>query len=87
MEQIADKAVLEKILTEYTIRRNSFVVLFIVHGILCIIGLTLVSQVFTKNLVSHIMKPLNILSDGAERIKKNDFWNRSAWNAVDEGKK
>lgn len=73
LEQIADKAVLENILTEYTIRRNSFVVLFIVDGILCIIGLILVSQVFTKNLVSHIMKPLNILSDGAERIKNNDL--------------
>lgn len=73
LEQIADKDTLENLLSQYTIQRNSFVALFIVDGVLCITGLILVSQLFTKSLVGHIMEPLNILTDGAERIKRNDL--------------
>ena len=56
-----------------TIRRREFILLFLTDGFLCIAGLLLVSQLFTKNLVDHIMEPLDALSEGATRIRENDL--------------
>ncbi len=73
IEGMADRKGLEELLERYTIRRNEFILLFLADGILCIAVLVMVSQIFTKKLVSHIMKPLDALEDGAERIRKNDL--------------
>ena len=68
---IVDKQVLEQLIAEYTIRKHMFLLLIFLDGILCIAGLVLVSQLFTKNLVGHIMAPLQALAKGAERIQEN----------------
>ena len=72
-EKIVDADGLEDLLEDFTIHRNDFVLLFFADGIFCIMVLVLVSQLFTGNLVKHIMKPLAVLSDGAERIRNNDL--------------
>lgn len=73
MESVVDEDGLEELLEEYTIRRNEFILLFLADGILCIVVLVMVSQIFTGKLVNHIMEPLNALADGAERIRNNDL--------------
>ena len=72
-EKIVDADGLEDLLEDFTIHRNAFVLLFFADGIFCIMVLVLVSQLFTGNLVKHIMKPHAVLSDGAERIRNNDL--------------
>lgn len=73
MEGTADPEELEEIIEGFTVRRNGFILLFAADGILCTAVLVTVSQLFTKNLVRHIMEPLNALADGAERIRNNDL--------------
>lgn len=73
MMQIADKHALEELFEDYTIHRNTFLLLILGDGILCIAVLAVVSQIFTKRLVNHIMTPLNALCEGAERIRNNDL--------------
>ena len=73
IEGVLDEDGLEDLLEGYTIRRNEFILLFLADGILCIAVLVIVSQVFTRKLVGHIMEPLDALADGAERIRKNDL--------------
>lgn len=73
MEQIVEEDALEELLEMYTIHRNEFLLLVLVDGVLCISVLILVSQIITKRLVGHIMTPLNVLSEGAKRIRSNDL--------------
>lgn len=73
MEKVVDEGALEKIIDDFTIRRNGFIVLFLVDGILCIAVLVIISQFFTRNLVKRIMEPLELLSDGAKRMKSNNL--------------
>ena len=73
IEGVVDEDGLEELLEGYTIRRNEFIVLFLADGILCIMVLVIVSQIFARKLVNHIMEPLDILADGAERIRNNDL--------------
>lgn len=73
MEGMTDPEELEEIIEGFTVRRNDFILLFAADGILCTAVLVTVSQLFTKNLVRHIMEPLNALADGAERIRNNDL--------------
>lgn len=70
---VMDEDGLEELLEGYTIRRNEFILLFLADGILCIAVLVIVSQIFTRKLVNHIMEPLDALADGAERIRRNDL--------------
>ena len=73
MEGMADPEELEEIIEGFTVRSNGFILLFAADGILSTAVLVTVSQLFTKNLVRHIMEPLNALADGAERIRNNDL--------------
>ena len=73
VKDVMDEDGLEKLVEGFTIRRNEFILLFLADGILCIFVLVIISQLFTRKLVSHIMKPLDALSDGAERIRKHDL--------------
>lgn len=73
LENVVDEDVLEDMFEDYTIHRNEFVLLFLADGVLCIAVLVLVSRLFTKNLVNHIMTPLNALTEGAKRIRSNDL--------------
>lgn len=71
--EFLDEDGLEELLEGFTIRRNEFILLFLADGILCIAVLVIVSQIFTRKLVNHIMEPLDALAVGAERIRKNDL--------------
>ena len=73
MANTIDEDILEEVFEDYTIHRNEFILLILADGVLCIGVLVLVSQIFTKNLVRHIMKPLNALTEGAKRIRGNDL--------------
>lgn len=86
-KQVVDEEGLEEIISDFTIRRNGFIVLFLADGILCIAVLVVISQFFTRNLVKHIMKPLELLSDGAKRMKSNDLTQEISYSGDVEFKK
>lgn len=73
VEGVTDEDGLDNLLEDWTVHRNEFILIFGADGILCIIVLLIISQLFTKNLTDHIMDPLDALAEGAERIKKNDL--------------
>ena len=73
VEGVTDGDGLDDLLEDWTVHRNEFILFFGADGILCIIVLVLISQLFTKNLTDHIMEPLNALAEGAKRIKENDL--------------
>lgn len=60
-------------LKTWTIRQNQFILLFILDGVVCIFVLVAIGQFFTKNLVKHIMQPLEALNQGAQRVQENDL--------------
>lgn len=70
---VVDEDDLKDMIEGFTIRRDEFILLFLADGILCIAVLFMISQIFTKKLVVHIMEPLTALSDGAERIRNHDL--------------
>ena len=73
MESVMDDDMLEDTIKDWTVRKNEFLIFFAVDGVVCILVLVLVSQVFTRNLAAYIMRPLAALNEGAERIRKNDL--------------
>ena len=72
-DQILDDDGLEDIIKEWTIKKNQFILLFLVDGVFCIISLVAVSQIFTRNLTKHIMEPLDALNEGARRVQENNL--------------
>lgn len=72
-EKIVSEDGLEDLVEDFTIHRNEFIVLFLADGVLCIAVLVIMSQIFTGNLVKHIMEPLDELAAGAKRIRENDL--------------
>ena len=64
---------LEDVLQELTVYKNSFIFLLLLDGVICIGVLLFISQLFTRNLTNHILKPLNELADGANRVKNGDL--------------
>lgn len=73
MGNVMDEDGLEDLIEGFTIRKNEFILLFLLDGLLCITVLFITSQLFTKKLVSRIMEPLDALSNGARRIRNQDL--------------
>lgn len=73
VEGITNEDGLDDLLEDWTVHRNEFLLVFGADGILCIIVLVMISQLFTKNLTDRIMEPLDALAEGAKRIKENDL--------------
>lgn len=73
VEGVVDRDGLDDLLEDWTVHRNEFILVFGADGILCIIVLVIISQLFTKNLTNHIMEPLDALAEGAKRIEENDL--------------
>ena len=71
VNQVVDGDDLKDLIKDWTIKKNEFISLFVVDGIICVIGLVAISQIFTKNLSNHILEPLDELCDGATRVKNN----------------
>ena len=72
-EKIVNENELHDLVEDFTIHKNEFILLFLADGVLCIAVLVIMSQIFTGNLVKHIMEPLDELAAGAKRIKENDL--------------
>ncbi len=70
---VADEDDLADIIEGFTVRRNEFILLFLLDGTACIAVLFLVSLIFTRKLAGHIMEPLTALSDGADRIRNHNL--------------
>ncbi len=73
LDETADSSELKSFLAEWTVRRNGFLLLFAADGVLCILFLVGISQLFTKHLTARIMEPLSALEEGAKRIRENDL--------------
>lgn len=73
IEKVVDAEELDEIIQSYFAYRNQIILLLGVDGVLCIAGLIIISQVFTRNLTEHIMEPLDALAEGTERIKANNL--------------
>lgn len=71
VEHLIDEDGMKQFIENWTIQRNSFIAFFIVDGVVCIIVLLMVSQLFTNHLTQYIMKPLDELLDGTNRIRIN----------------
>lgn len=71
VETMADTASMEELLEDWTLHQQSFYVLFFADMVICAIVWILVSLYFTGGLVRQIMKPLDALGQGAERIRQN----------------
>lgn len=72
-EKIVSEDELHDLVEDFTIHKNEFILLFLADGVLCIAILVIMSQIFTGNLVKHIMEPLDELAAGAKRIRENDL--------------
>ena len=72
-DQIMDDDGLEDMIKDWTIKKDRFILLFLVDGVFCILALVAVSQIFTRNLTKHIMEPLDELNEGARRVQENNL--------------
>lgn len=72
-EMIVDGEELEELLEELTVRRNDFLTVLLADGIFCVAVLAVTSRIFAGSLARHIMEPLDLLTDGAERVGSNDL--------------
>lgn len=72
-EGIYDEEELEELIKSYTVKRNTFLILFCCDGILCIGVLLFISQLFTKRLTRQILEPIEALQEGALRVQKGDL--------------
>ncbi len=64
-------------------QKNNFtimLILILIDGIICIGALLLISQIFTKRLIKHIIIPLDVLSDGVKRMKEENFSEKVKYN-------
>ena len=73
IEQFVDKDQAEEMLADWTVRRNTFILLIGIDGALCVAALVGTTMIFTGKLTGDVMRPLNQLKAGAERIQKNQL--------------
>lgn len=73
MSQIATPDMVENLIADWTIRRNSFLTMFLIDGVICMLILAVVSLIFTQGLTHHICRPLHALEDGVRRMKENNL--------------
>lgn len=72
-DQLLDDDGLEDMVAEWTVKKDRFILLFLADGVICILALVGVSQIFTRNLSKHIMEPLDALDEGARRMQENNL--------------
>lgn len=64
---------IEELLKKWTVHQESFYILLLLDAVICVLILIVVSMFFTRGLAHHIMKPLDILGEGARRIRNNEL--------------
>lgn len=70
VENVVSETQMKTMLKDWTVQRQSFVWLFVLDAVLCILAVALVGWIFTKKLEQRIMEPLAKLSSGAERVRE-----------------
>ena len=83
METMADTASMEDMLEDWTLHQQSFYVLAFADMLVCVAVWILVSLLFTGGLARQIMEPLNVLGQGAKRIRENEL-TEAIYNKGDE---
>lgn len=63
----------ERLIADITVHNEVFITMAVLFALLSIITLIVVSLIFTGFLTRKIMKPLELLEEGAERIRNNDL--------------
>lgn len=63
----------EDTIEAWTVKRQDFMILFSIDGVICVIVLLFVSFLFTKKLAQYITLPLNKLINGAKHVKNGDL--------------
>lgn len=63
---------------------ETFIIVFVITGLLAIAGLLLLSQIFTRMLVKKIMKPVEVLEQAAKRINDGDLDTSIRYEEQDE---
>lgn len=73
MRLLANTDHIGDLLGKWTLHQQSFYVLLLIDILICVAVWIVVSMLFTGNLVKQIMKPLDLLGEGAKRIRKNEL--------------
>lgn len=73
MAQIVTPSMVEHLIADWTIRRNSFLLMFLIDGIICMAVLVVIGLIFTRNLAKKICTPLQALEDGVRRMQENNL--------------
>lgn len=63
----------ERLIADITVHNEVFITMAVLFALLSIITLIVVSLIFTGLLTRKIMKPLDLLEEGADRIRNNDL--------------
>lgn len=71
--QMADQVQVTTLIEDWTIHRNGFYALLMWDGLFCMAVLILVTTLFTRRLIGHVMVPLEALEQGARRIQKGNL--------------
>ena len=73
LRRMTDSGEIEELVKQWTLHQQSFYLLVFADLVICCILMILIASLFTRNLVSHMMKPLEELERGAKRIRNNDL--------------
>lgn len=68
---MASTSDIKHLLEQWTLHQQSFYVLILIDIIVCAVIWIIVSMFFTGRLVDQIMKPIHLLEEGTQRIRKN----------------
>lgn len=84
VEGILTKDQMKDLVENWTVKKDSFYVLFVIDGIVCVLSAVLISSRFTKNLAAYITKPMDSLTAGANRIKNGELTENVEYSGDDE---
>lgn len=81
---ITDNDAFEDTIEAWTVKRQDFMILFSIDGLICVIILLFVSFLFTKKLTQYITAPLNALISGANRVKSGNLSQKITYRGLYE---
>lgn len=81
---IKDTDAFEDTIEAWTVKRQDFMVLFSIDGLICVIILLFVSFLFTQKLTQYITKPLEQLISGANRVKNGNLSQKITYKGLYE---
>lgn len=73
IEGLADEEQLERMIVQFTMQRESLLLLFFADALICVTVLMFISRLFMGRLSARIMEPLEALTEGAERIRQGEL--------------